>query len=906
MILRSIRIEGWRCIINPVHVGPFSDGLNVLHAPNATGKSTLFEALLRGLLDGHRVSGREVEGLRPWGRSLAPTVTIEFAHGGTDYRLTKRFLDSPLSDLKRLEKGRFVPLAQGDAADEHVREIFTRNPPGRGLARPENWGLAQVLWAPQGNLVLSKLSGDLIADIRGFLSAEVSGPGAGPLEKRIEETYLQIYTPGGKLKAGKDAPPLVRLREKHDAAVEKRRIALVQQQTFEEAVRKVEDFRARRAQAKRDAEAFAKALSEARSKAESYAALLSDKREREERVKAAEAQYSALKQRVEAIKADKKELREAQEVLSRLEGEVPLRAREAEERDMEAAKAKGVLEDARKGRQTVDETQREADLARRYLDAKEEAAELGKRLRQIAQANRTLTPRKKERSGLVAPDAKAMRAIRKAIRRRDDAQLRLEAALITLEIVPEKKGSLTVVVGEEAGTRSLTPGRPTAVKGLPEVVVDLAGTARLRAWGPSGSVEDIRNERDEAARKLNELTIGFGTTDLEELESLRERASDLDKQIAEVEAQVETLLSGYTLERIEQDLAKVTTILEEILEDHPAWKERPPDLEGLVAAAEQVKRSFITAVENAEADWESAQAALAAAREQKTRLGVKLEETEKQAKSLEARVADLTADGRADEERETELKKVALSWDAAKAVLDEIEGKLKAFGEDPRGAVTKLEKQLQSADEAATKALEDEKGEEGRLEHLSAQGPYSTLVQAEEEVATLKGEIAREELRTGAIRLLREMVAQCRAEAVAAVAGPVERVASRTLQRIAGGRLGGVQLGEAFEPAQVLPEVAGTSVPLDSVSGGEREQIYLATRLALAEVLAKDERQLVVLDDVLMATDAGRLARVMTILEEAAQRLQVLILTCHPERYRGLDLAQFVDFEATLRNGAEA
>ena len=66
MILRSIQVRGWKCFADPVEVGPFTEGLNVLHAPNATGKSTLFEALLRGLLDGHRVTGRDVEALRPW------------------------------------------------------------------------------------------------------------------------------------------------------------------------------------------------------------------------------------------------------------------------------------------------------------------------------------------------------------------------------------------------------------------------------------------------------------------------------------------------------------------------------------------------------------------------------------------------------------------------------------------------------------------------------------------------------------------------------------------------------------------------------------------------------------------------------------------------------------------------
>lgn len=180
------------------------------------------------------------------------------------------------------------------------------------------------------------------------------------------------------------------------------------------------------------------------------------------------------------------------------------------------------------------------------------------------------------------------------------------------------------------------------------------------------------------------------------------------------------------------------------------------------------------------------------------------------------------------------------------------------------------------------------------------------MAQAEEEVATLKEDIAREELRTNALRLLRETVAQCRAEALAAVVGPVQHAATRTLQRIAGGRLGGIQLGETFAPAHVLPQLAEIPIRLDDVSGGEREQIYLATRLALADVLAKEERQLVVLDDVLTVTDTGRLARVLNVLEEAAQRLQVLIITCHPERYRGLDGAQFFDLEATLHDGAAA
>jgi uncharacterized protein YhaN len=60
------------------------------------------------------------------------------------------------------------------------------------------------------------------------------------------------------------------------------------------------------------------------------------------------------------------------------------------------------------------------------------------------------------------------------------------------------------------------------------------------------------------------------------------------------------------------------------------------------------------------------------------------------------------------------------------------------------------------------------------------------------------------------------------------------------------------------------------------------------------------------LDDVLTATDSGRLALVMAILEEAAQRLQILVLTCHPERYRGLEGANFIDLESILRGPVHA
>ncbi len=904
MIVRAIGVVGWRCYVDPANIGPFQEGLNVLHGPNATGKSTLFEALLRGLLDGHRVTGREIDSIRPWGRSLAPTVTVEFTHEGTDYRIMKQFLDGAYSKLERKENGRFVALAQNNDADDMVRNILTRNAPGRGLARPENWGIAQVLWAPQGNLALGKLSGDLLADIRASLGTQVSGPSAGLVENRIKDIYLQIFTAGGKLKTGKEAPAIGNLRKKLEEAKRKHNTALSEHQQFEEAARRVEDLRARRNQAKYYAETITKTLQECRSQAESYRGLLSERAQREEKLKAAEAQHTELKQRIEQIRTAREELKTANGSLRELEETAPLQALEIQSREKEAADSKAALEDARKERQAVDDAREIAEQAHSFLESSRALTDLNGTIQKITHAQETLASLRKERSDLVAPDAKGLRAIRKVIRKRDECQVRIDASLITLEVVPTTEGSLEVLSGENIGEVPLHPGTPTRVKGSPEVAAKLPGVARLRAWGPTGSIEEHRKQHADAERRLKSLTDPFDTDDLAELEALGEKAEALDKQVVEIEIHLRTLLSDRSLEEIRQERSRVDTTRAKAVESHPDWEKNKPNSEALKMKAQESSRTFVEEMEEAEARWEKVQFALTATIKQGAELGAHLEATKTQIKSTESRLAGFTTDSKSDEERETELKKIALAWEAAGAGLEEVGNELLAYGDDPVATVAKLEKQLEAANETASTALEDEKTEEGSLQNLSARGTYSTLALAEEEITALETQIESEQLRVDAIRLIHDTVAQCRSEALSAVVGPVEAAATRILQRIAGDRLGPLRLGESFEPDHVTPGIFGSSVSIENVSGGEKEQIYLATRLALAEVLAKEERQLVVLDDVLAATDAGRLARVMTILEESAQRLQVLILTCHPERYRGLGEANFLDLEEITRGGA--
>jgi len=901
MILKSIHLGGWRCFANPIEVGPFGERINVIHAPNAVGKSTIFDALLRGMFDGHRVSGNDVNSLRPWGRALAPEVTIEFNHDGTEYRLAKRFLDQPSSELYRKEGEQFVRLAEGDTADNRIRKILSGISPGRGLSRPVHWGLSQILWAPQGNLEISALSGNLVANIQESLGVQVSGSGMGPLEEKIEAAYGQIFTPTGKLKSGKDSPVIVKLLAQLEELNEERQTVLIRMEEFENSSRRVEDLRAQRAQAKRDEEAPAKALHEARTTAEVYVNLLSEEERRNEQVKSAEARYDELKQRTDSIDKARGKLAGARETLSRLETDLPVQLKEVENLETRTAKSKAHLEEIRKGLKDIENCRREAEAARRYIESVNKLANTEELIRKIRDTEGNLNRLKKDRIGLVAPDSKTLQAIRRAIKARDEAQVHLDASLITLEIVPEKKTILDILTAEETGRKEVLPEKPVEVKGAPEVVVDLKGTARIRARGPAGSIKELRGKVTGAVRQIEELSAEFGTADIERLESLSEKAKELEQKMAENKSRLNTLLSGRTVEETEKEKTKATTQIDQILIDYPEWRSDPPDLNIILTKADEIERNYNDEVKKAESEWEKEQNALLLASEKKATTLSELNSTEKQVESLSTTVAESTRDGRDDRERLEELRKISLEWDAGRAALQDIQVKLKSYAGDPRNTVETLEKQLNEAGMLATHALGNEKKEEGRLQELASEGPYSALSRVEEQISCVKEEFDREDLHTNAIRLLHDTTSLCRKEALTAIARPVEELAARTLQRIAGTRFEHVHLAETFQPEGVNPRVTETAIAVEELSGGEKEQIHLAVRLALAEVLSKEERQLVVFDDILTATDTGRLARILNVLEEATRQLQIIILTCHPERYRGMEETLFFDLEELIK-----
>ena len=327
----------------------------------------------------------------------------------------------------------------------------------------------------------------------------------------------------------------------------------------------------------------------------------------------------------------------------------------------------------------------------------------------------------------------------------------------------------------------------------------------------------------------------------------------------------------------------------------------------MVHEVDEARATILRELRLAEGRQETAGDALDETRQARDDVQSELKLIEQQIADIDQQLKAAQADGKDVAQREAQLDEAALAWRGEKALLEKRTAELANLGDDPHGAFETLQGQRNSLLDQATTANENLIRAETQLQSIINEAPYSALAEVEEQIERLEQDIAREQLSYNAIRLLHNTFVEQTRQAHEAVIEPVQQRANRTLQRIAGGTFQHIAFDESLLPTGVQPLVADDVIALDYLSGGEQEQVHFAVRLALADVAFGDQRQLLVLDDAFTATDTARLARVIKILEETAERFQVLLLSCHPERYRHLKNVQFFDLtQLTAANAGEA
>jgi len=104
------------------------------------------------------------------------------------------------------------------------------------------------------------------------------------------------------------------------------------------------------------------------------------------------------------------------------------------------------------------------------------------------------------------------------------------------------------------------------------------------------------------------------------------------------------------------------------------------------------------------------------------------------------------------------------------------------------------------------------------------------------------------------------------------------------LATMTGGRYGQVRIdNEEFQPIVFSPQ-KGEEAENDDLSCATAEQVYLAARLGLIQILWPEEGPPLLLDDPLVNFDDQRRQAAATLLGELAQDRQILLFT-HSEEF---------------------
>ena len=149
------------------------------------------------------------------------------------------------------------------------------------------------------------------------------------------------------------------------------------------------------------------------------------------------------------------------------------------------------------------------------------------------------------------------------------------------------------------------------------------------------------------------------------------------------------------------------------------------------------------------------------------------------------------------------------------------------------------------------------------------------------------------ERRARAVRLLRERFEHRRDTLARHFAEPLRERIGVYLEALFGpGCRATVSVGggRISDLAVARTSIGGINFEFGDLSGGTREQVATACRLAMAEILATDEGAdgclPIVLDDAFVNADPERLRGVQRALDLGARRgLQIIVLSCNPSDY---------------------
>lgn len=879
MKIQGLRIEQLRQFRQPFTLTDLNPGLNVIHGPNESGKSTLVRAIRAAFFERHRSSS--VDDLRPWGdSSAAPSVELEFVAQDQPWHLKKRFLQQKRCDLSVGGES-----WSGEEAEDKLADLLGFQFASRGASQDKHWGIPGLLWVEQGSGQnvhdAVAYAGDHLKSALNSLLGEVASTGGDDVIQQVQSQSAELLTGTGKPRG-----EYARLRDEQQSleielsALDER---ISQYQTL---VDRLGELRQRHQQNEQERpwETARKNLQEAeqcfreieqwqQAQQREQQALV-DCQQNLRLLRQQQQQAEVASQKLESRAGHLKACREAEEALKNREARVT----------ETQARAKQAYESARGQVRAAKEQERRARLdtelrqVRQQLDALEQT--LVRARDYLAELKNA---RKQQQANLI--DVAGLENLRGIHRRLEEERIRSRAIATRLHYQLDHGRSLSVdgEVVEGEGDRLLLAESTLLLPGLGQLTITPGGDDLSRV---QRQLERLQEDYDGQLKALNVTA----------LEQAEQRAAE-HLQCQQTIERLEALLGSVAprgVETLEAQQQELSGRLSQLQNEHqvlpPANVDTPP-LAGaeaaLEAAEQQLREADGQLQEHSKQQFASAQN-LATAQAEWQQLKNELDDPERQAtlKSLQQSVMETG-------EREARLKQ---SVSQRQSQIDEARPELiRQDMERFRASAEQLEKGHQK------EALELT-GLQSKLESQGAEG----LEEQRDELAARLEHVRRryQELhrRAEALDLLLGLLQDKRQALTRRLQAPLQKHLNHYLGVLF--PKASLEVDDHLVPGQLTRtgQQGQERGALQELSFGAREQMGLISRFAYADLLQEAGRPtLIILDDTLVHSDKQRLEQMKRILFDAACRHQILLFTCHPENWRDLGVAP-VDLEA-LKTG---
>lgn len=880
----------------------FDPSRTLITGDNETGKSTLVEAIHRALFLKATVTGSVLAEMRSHLYGSYPEVELRFTVGGDTYQLRKRFAGQQGTATLSQVGGR---AWHGEEAEERLAELLGVEPTGggRGIDKRLNAQWAHLwVWQGQGGEDPAQYTAAHNQQLLQQLQ-RVGGAVAmqSALDGRVAEHFAQLYdrlfTQTGKERAGSDLAAAKTAYEQARERFEQAALRLERVETamsdFEHAEETIREAAASRDDAQRQLQAVNEKLEK-----------LTRLRDQEQ---AQARELAEIQGRLAAVEETDRKIREYQDQARKLQDDaVPLHAKLADA-DQRLRDVRDQVDRAQKIRDEAAEKARQArrirDLAvayERMLDAEQQHQALALRVAEIERHEQTIRERGGRLAQLPAIDRNDLEELQERDRERGEADARLNAAAPEIELL---ESSLPVRIGD----RPLPPGEPVRILETTELT---AGDLRLRIHpGRGENLASLRARIAELGREIQEKLDRWGLPGIAEAAAVVVKRQEIQQEIDRLQAAREALNPESTRAQFQEAEQR------------------------LIAARAERDRLQLTV-----GDGYAVPGTLEVARHQVDEAQQRVDEAEAGEQhaagvleTLTAELAHLTAERESVEQSLRELQRQQHEADAAIRVLVEQAGDetqrrshlqelheavqtLEKRLEETRAAIAELQPDLLDADRERLERVLHNAQESIRLSeqrraaaHALLQTDGSTDPRAE--YAHARAQLAEADERrkaaqryAAAVRLVHELFAAQQKQLAEHFSRPLAEKITTYLQPVFGPRVQAVAKfdGNDFIGVELVRPALDAALPFDALSGGTREQVAAAVRLAIAELLAADHDGTlpVVFDDAFANSDPHRIALLQRTLDLGARRgLQIIVLTCHGTSYSALG-ARHIELES--------